>query len=345
MQAFFARIDLAAYRQQQQTTAKYLIEHPPPRAVTSPPPRALGRPKKKRPVAEALAAAADAADLAATQKNKRVRGHVRWFNSPYITDILHAHMLQGGSARRTVEYLRANAADDRYANLSHATVHGWFENGKLKQRHQQELNDGYAHPNNAVGISSPLDAAAGASDTISDHLLQLRKAGMPLNSHVVRWVMQAVLKDHSAVLQQLSFSQQFISKWVRNNPRLQFRWRARTTAASKLPDDWQEQGISMAQRMGATMQLHKVRNTLGLRQAAVQLPYSSRDCLFLVCPIRFILLSSSTWIRQVFIWCLRHRGHMRWWVAAMSRSWERRTSARSQRVWRRRCAAICFLCN
>ena len=144
------------------------------------------------------------------------------------------------------------------AKLSHVTVHGWFEHGKLKPQHQQELDDGFAHPNNAAGASSPLDAAAGASDAISDHLLQLRKAGMPLNSHIVRWVMQAVLQSHPEVQQQLSLSQQFISKWVRNNPRLQFRWRARTTAASKLPDDWAEQGIRMAQRMGATMQLHKV---------------------------------------------------------------------------------------
>ena len=114
------------------------------------------------------------------------------------------------------------------------------------------------------GASSPMDAAAGASDAISDHLLQLRQAGMPLNSHVVRWVMQAVLADHPEVLQQLLLSQQFISKWVRNNPRLHFRWRARTTAASKLPDDWAEQGIRMAQRMGATMQLHKVRSAHAL---------------------------------------------------------------------------------
>ncbi len=76
MQAFFARVDLAAYRQQQQqATAKYLTEHPPPRTVTPPPPRAVGRPKKKRLAAEALAAAAEAADLAATQVNKRVRGN------------------------------------------------------------------------------------------------------------------------------------------------------------------------------------------------------------------------------------------------------------------------------
>jgi len=255
----FARVDLAAYREQQQATAQYLHEHPPPRALTPPPVRSVGRPKKKRSAAEALEAAADAAELAATQENKHTRGYVRWFNSPYIHDILHAHKLQGGSARRAVEFLQAHAPDNRYASLSHTTIHQWFENGQLKQRHQQELDNGSARLTNMTGRPSPLDAAAGAGDAISDHLLQLRKAGMPLNSHVVRWVMQAVLVDHPEVLQKLSLSQQFISKWVRNNPRLQFRWRARTTAASKLPDDWADQGIRMAQRMGAVMQLHKVQ--------------------------------------------------------------------------------------
>ena len=244
MQSHFASVDLDKYRQQQQATAQYLHEHPPPRALAPPPKRAVGRPKQKRPAEDVLAAAADAAQQAATQVNKRVRTHARWFSSPYINDILHAHTLQNGSARRTVSYLRAHTPDDRYASLSHATIHGWFENGKLKPQHQQELDDGRARAPNSSGASSPMDAAAGASDAISDHLLQLRQAGMPLNSHVVRWVMQAVLADHPEVLQQLSLSQQFISKWVRNNPRLHFRWRARTTAASKLPDDWADQVLS-----------------------------------------------------------------------------------------------------
>ena len=266
MQSYFASVDLAKYRQQQRATAQYLHEHPPPRAHTPPPKRAVGRPKLKRSAAEALAAASDAAAQAAAQENTHVpRTHVRWFNSPYINDILHAHTLQGGSARRTVNYLRAHAPDSRYTSLSHATVHGWFENGRLKPQYQKELDDGCARATNVAGAASPMDAAAGANEAISEYLLQLRQAGMPLNSHVVRWVMQAVLKDHPEVLQQLSLSQQFISRWVRNNPRLHFRWRARTTAASKLPDDWAEQGIRMAQRMGAIMQLHKVRITLGIR--------------------------------------------------------------------------------
>ena len=35
-------------------------------------------------------------------------------------------------------------------------------------------------------------------------------------------------------------------------------WRKATTAASKLPNDWEEQGLQMAMRIAAAMALHKV---------------------------------------------------------------------------------------
>jgi hypothetical protein len=257
MQAFFARVDKAAWREQQLQTAEQLKEHPPPCAPTPPPKRGVGRPKLKRPAAEvrAAAAAADALELPTTKRGK----YTRWFSSPYINDIIHAHAQSGGSARRTVAALQRNAPDDRFARLSHSTVASWFDvKGVLLESHRAELEAGTAL-HTGGGVAPVLQAAPGAEDAICDHLLQLRKTGMPLNSHVVRWVLQAVLEKHPAVLEQLTLSQQFISKWVRSNPRLQFRWRARTTAASKLPNDWEEQGIRMAQRMGATMQLHKVR--------------------------------------------------------------------------------------
>lgn len=123
MQAFFHRVDLAAYRQQQQTTAQYLHEHPPPRALSPPPKRAVGRPKLKREADEVLSAAADARSIAATQANKRLRGeYTRWFDTAYINDILHAYKLKGGSARHTVDYLQKHAPDNRYDRLSHSTV-------------------------------------------------------------------------------------------------------------------------------------------------------------------------------------------------------------------------------
>ena len=261
MQGFFARIDVAAYRQQQREIAEQLKEHPPPHAATPPLKRAVGRPKLKRSAEAVLAMASAAHDTAATQENKRVRGaYTRWFNSAYINDILYAHALCGGSARGTVDYLRRHAPDDRFQHLSHTTVASWFDkDGALLEKRRTELDAGRALVTGS-GPPPALQVAPGAEDAICDILLQLRTAGTPLNSHIIRWVMQAVLQDKCpSLLLQLKLSSSFISAWVRGHPRLQYRWRSRTTAASKLPDDWEEQGICRVQRMGATIQLHKVR--------------------------------------------------------------------------------------
>lgn len=286
MHAFYQRIDKAEYREQMQQVAEQLKEHPPPpRASTPPPLRPVGRPKLKRSAEQELdaAAAADAVIAELQQQKRSRRQYTRWFDSPYINDILVAFARSNGSARRTVQSLQQSAPDERFERLSHSTVASWFENGKLKERHQQELDAGRA-ASKGGGRCPTLQAAPGAEDEICDILLKLRAAGTPLNSHIIRWVMLAVLEDkHLAVLTTLALSQSFISTWVRNNPRLQFRWRARTTAASKLPDDWEEQGIHMAQQMGAVMQLHKVRlHRNYLRAWRSEIPNSSFLCILLL---------------------------------------------------------------
>lgn len=304
MQAFFQRIDLAAHRQQVAQVATQLKENQ-PRALTPPPKRTVGRPKLKRSAEELLEAAA-AADALELPENKRGK-YTRWFNSPYINDILHAHTKCGGSARRAVASLQNAAPDKRFERLSHSTVASWFENGKLKEQHQHELEEGRA-VHTYSGAHPALQAAPGAEDAICDILLRLRQAGTPLNSHIIRWVMLAVLEQrHPAVLQQLTLSQQYISAWVRRNPRLQFRWRARTTTASKLPDDWEEQGIHMSMRIGATMQLYRVSQAIA---AIAAIAVTTISDVFLACSClfhpslvvnRFTPLSSSTWTKQVCI--------------------------------------------
>lgn len=260
MLSFFQRIDKAAQREHVQQLAQHLKDNPLPRPLTPPPKRSVGRPPLKRPAEELLAAAANADALVEElHQHQHKRGkYTRWFSSPYINDILVA-VARFSSARRAVAHLQQTAPDGRFERLSHTTVASWYENGKLKEKHRQELDAGRAMATSS-GRCHVLQDAPGAEDAICDILLKLRTAGTPLNSHVIRWVMLAVLQDnHSAVLEKLTLSQQYISSFVRHNPRLQFRWRARTTAASKLPEDWEEQGIKMAQRMGAIMQLRKVR--------------------------------------------------------------------------------------
>ena len=259
LSSFFQRIDKAAHREQVQQQADYLKEHPPPRAPTPPPRRPVGRPPLKRPAEEVLASAV-AADAVIEQLPQQKRGrYTQWLDSPYINDIIAEHARSGGSARRTVLTLQKHAPDDRFERLSHSTVATWFdEKGKLKEQYQRQLDAGRASVRHS-GNTRALAAAPGAEEAICDILLQMRQAGTPVNSHIIRWVMLAVLQDkHPKVLDHLTLSQQFISDWVRSCPALLFRWRARTTAASKLPLDWEDQGIGMAQRMAAAMQLHDV---------------------------------------------------------------------------------------
>lgn len=295
MQAFFPRVDLAEYREQQRAIAAQLAEHPPPRAVSPPPKRAVGRPKLKRSVEAVLAAASAAADLDLHVPDSKRGKYTRWFSSPYINDIIAAFTRNSGSARATVADLQKHAPDDRFARLSHSTVATWFdEQDRLHPSYQVQLDAGRANATFA-GRCPVMHQAPEAEVEICDILQKLRKAGTPLNSHSIRWVMLAVLQEkHPALLNELRLTQQYISAWVRHNPRLHFRWRARTTAASKLPDDWEDQGIVMAQRMAATMQLHKVRYSQTRRFQVSQNPLLI--CLLLIDKI--LLLADSSLARH-----------------------------------------------
>jgi len=107
-------------------------------------------------------------------------------------------------------------------------------------------------------------------------LLELRDKGVPVNSHVIRWAMQSVFKRmEPPLLETLKLSQQYLSFWVRKQ--LKWRWRARTTAASKLPLTWEEDGVLMAKRIAAHMEMYSVHPSLvvNLDQTGVNLVPSS----------------------------------------------------------------------
>jgi hypothetical protein len=230
-----------------------------------------------------MLASAAAADTVKEQLPQHKRGkYTSWFDSPYINDIIVAYARSGGSARRTVQSLKSRAADSRFERLSHSTVATWFDDkGKLKQQYQQQLQAGQAAVRYG-GASPALAAAAGADDAICDILLKLRQAGTPLNSHIIRWVMLAVLQEkHPAVLETLTLSQTYISSWVRGNPRLHFRWRARTTAASKVLLDWHlpaATAASIAARVDITHSVNhwSTQETMQRWITHVLLPHSER---------------------------------------------------------------------
>ena len=111
----------------------------------------------------------------------------------------------------------------------------------------------------------PILSTAEVEDECKRVLLRLCDSGLPVNSHVIRWNLRAVFSAKCPeLLEHIQLSQQWISHWVR--AKLQWRWRARTTAASKLPLDWEQRGhgVEAAKRVAYQMGMNSVSATSGL---------------------------------------------------------------------------------
>lgn len=282
MLSFFRPVDAADHRKQVDRTAEILAET---LAATVPKPaeekRPIGRPKKVRSADEVLHAVADMNGIIADTGPvaKKARGdYTRWFDSPYINDIMSAWTRCRFSARSTVKYLKQHAPDDRFEKLSHSTVASWFEqDGTLKPAYRRQLYEGRA-VTTGRGPCPVLQQVEGLEDAIVDHLLQLRAGGAPVGIPMIRWVMAAILLErHPDALNQLKLSSAYISRFVRRHPKLEFTWRLKTTAASKLPLDWEAQGVQMAMRVAAAIELHKIHISLvfNMDQTGVHLMPSS----------------------------------------------------------------------
>jgi hypothetical protein len=228
--------------------------------------RGPGRPKKlvdAHHVLEMAAATAalETADAVSEPSTKR-RKYANWFASAYIHDILHA-VQRTGSARRAVEWLQRSfpklptESAARFADLSESTVRSWYSDGKLRPKFQQLLDDQRAAAPRGVWRERALAADPAAEQRVKQILRTMRERGASINILVIRHVMHAILQaDCPAVLDSLKLSNSFISSWAREE--LQYSWRTRTTAASKLPLDWRNKGVDMAKRVAYNIQVYKV---------------------------------------------------------------------------------------
>ena len=241
------------------------------------PKRAVGRPKRERSLVEAAAAAAAApaaAPAAEEDAPAAKRGkYTNWFASPYIHDVLRAYAVEGRSAKRAVVALQRTAPDDRYARLHHSTVRGWFaaDGVTLLPRFQQQLD---ARRAGARGPGRPAALAQhpAAEEEIRSTLRRMRAAGAPVSTAIIGWTVRGVLELRApALLADFKVSTNWISRWARAE--LNYRWRKGTTAAQKLPLDWEEKGIQMAKRLAAQMEMYAAHSSLviNLDQTGVHL--------------------------------------------------------------------------
>ena len=134
-------------------------------------------------------------------------------------------------------------------------MRAWFQKGThtLLPTFQLQLDAGKSLERSG----RPALMTVNVEDECKKLLLRLRDSGLPVNSHVIRWTLRAVFKEHApSLLQELHLSQQWTSFWVRS--KLQWRGRQRTTAASKVPNDREQLGALMAKRVAYWMGMQNV---------------------------------------------------------------------------------------
>lgn len=228
-----------------------------PRPPAPPPKRPVGRPKRLLSAHDVLAAAA--ATIADEPPLKKTRGtYTEWFSSPYIHDILREYEKDHRPAL-AIKRLQEKAPDDRYARLTHTTLMGWYTDGRNLKPHFQAWLDSGLENVRQNGFAAVFESEPAVEIEIQQTLRKMRAAGAAVNSRIIRWVMQGVITlrtPQESRLRSLKLTQTFISAWARKN--LKWSWRKSTTAASKLPLDWEEKGLQMAMRIAATMEMKEV---------------------------------------------------------------------------------------
>lgn len=242
----FALITTDVWRAQVAQTAAALdaeIAAQPPFPLKRP----VGRPKRALNAHQVLAAAAAATTLTDAQPSKKQKTCTRgeytdWFASPYIHDILRAYERSGYRPAQAVTNLQAAAPDGRYERLTHTTIMRWYdEKHQLKPQYQAHLDSGLENVRQN-GFARAFEDFPAVEEEIKQTLLQMRAAGTSINSHVIRWVMQGIIDTRApdsarTRLSTLKLGQQFACAWARAH--LKWSWRKSTTAASKLPLDWE----------------------------------------------------------------------------------------------------------
>jgi sulfur relay (sulfurtransferase) DsrC/TusE family protein len=235
-----------------------------------------GRPRKLLSSdAVLIMAAAAKADAAAAQTDEVLeqptkRGkYENWFASPFIHDILSAYRKNLGSAKKTVEHLMnafprlPTETEARFHGLSESTVRSWFDaDKKLLPKFQAVLDAQKENgPCRGPGRCTILGEYPEIEEAVIAALQSMRDRGLTVNILIIRLVMRGLIKTmRPQLLRELRLSKGFVSKWAHSA--LNYSWRVRTTAASKLPNDWRDRGIETAKRIAVNMQLYKVHPSL-----------------------------------------------------------------------------------
>jgi hypothetical protein len=267
-------------------------------AAARPPARGPGRPRSAASGVTTLSAACTASssddenDTADTGENasSRKRPYTSWLASDDF-HIIHDAVRRRQSFRGAVRELQQRfprlptQQHGKFELLHASTLRHWYARDstravKLKSEYERFLGPQFDQQRVAGGggPSSWWEQHPEATHSIIAALKVLRdedRAAIAVGLRLLRWTVAAIAKQHGVADPPLSngslshFAHQFM-KWS---------WRCRTTAAAKLPADWQRQGEQMATRIAVHIEFSKVDPSLIVnwdQTGVILIPASSR---------------------------------------------------------------------
>lgn len=258
---FFSPVNTFEHMQQLQRTAAEIKQECETVAAERARQEAVKRGPGRPPKATTLQSTTPDSDASSTQPSAKKPRRINWFASPLIFHILQEFRVCGNSARKAVSNLQ-HRLPKLYADLSYSTVQTWFnDKHQLKPQYQAAIDEQRA-PRRGTGFLSLFSSHPDTERTIQELLNHMRSAGATVNLHIARLVMLAVIKEQGleSMLENHKLGRSFVCSWL--HERMGFAWRKRTTAASKLPNDWRQQGVVFAKRIAAAMGLHKIHPSL-----------------------------------------------------------------------------------
>ena len=222
--------------------------------------RPVGRPKKTemvllKPKVEKM------------KRTAKVRGsYTNWFTPVLWPPIFNA-MRQCRCISTALSFLRAAYRKPRdlisvYDNLSKNSMRDWFHpNGDLKDTYKRCVKFSTYFSKSAQHCPV-LESYPALKEEICSVLKKMRTAGQPLYAVCIQPIIRAIILEKAPQILEGTHATAFrVSyEWTKNFVKSKLNWsyRASTTAAGKLPKDFEEQGRVMAQRCAYLVKVHNI---------------------------------------------------------------------------------------
>lgn len=225
--------------------------------------RSVGRPKKD---VQAVLLIPKVENIAKPTPNRaKVRGnYINWF-LPCLWGLIHAAMKQHKNYTSTLHYLKLKYKEPRkncsaYDYLSRGTLWDWFtstgelrEGVKIKIANETPFCESSQHC--YVLSNFPI-----LQEEIIGMLQAHRDVGQPLFASLIQnRIRSLICKREPSLLEGEGPTDFYVSlPWTREFVRCNLNWsyKVATGAAKKMPSNWKEQGLKMAQRVAYLVKAH-----------------------------------------------------------------------------------------